>query len=136
MELLLLLVTNILYRTLFKSEKLVELAYADTQGRQALINKFRNSPVMKKEEISWRPKIFFSSGPNTGQEEPFPPPTVLMVDNAAASTGGDNGGRTSTTTATEEGSHGNNRNKRNHRSSFKGGPHDGKNTSNTGAKRA
>ncbi|KAG0259251.1 hypothetical protein BG011_002759 [Mortierella polycephala] len=59
----------------FNSDKICSLSYATIQGRQALIDKFRNSSVMD-EDPSYRPKIFYISGPKTGQEEPFPEPTT------------------------------------------------------------
>ncbi|KAF9292149.1 hypothetical protein BGZ68_010405 [Mortierella alpina] len=59
----------------FNSDKICSLSFAAVQGRHALIEKFRNSSVMD-EEPSYRPKIFYTSGPNTGQEEPFPEPTT------------------------------------------------------------
>ncbi|KAF9906020.1 hypothetical protein EC991_001102 [Linnemannia zychae] len=59
----------------FNSDKICNLSYATIQGRRALIDKFRNSSVME-EEPSYRPKIFYTSGPHLGQEEPFPGPTV------------------------------------------------------------
>ncbi|KAF9920565.1 hypothetical protein FBU30_009572, partial [Linnemannia zychae] len=59
----------------FNSDKICSLSYATIQGRRALIEKFRNSSVMD-EEPSYRPKIFYISGPNIGQEEPFPGPTI------------------------------------------------------------
>ncbi|GJJ75723.1 hypothetical protein EMPS_08081 [Entomortierella parvispora] len=55
----------------FNSDKICSLSYANIQGRQALVEKFRNSSVME-EDPSYRPKIFFTSGPNVGLEEPFP----------------------------------------------------------------
>lgn len=54
--------------TRFNSDKVCMLSYANIQGRDALIEKFRNSSVMD-EHPSYRPKIF--SG---GSEESFPPP--------------------------------------------------------------
>ncbi|KAI1314857.1 hypothetical protein EDD11_001633 [Mortierella claussenii] len=60
----------------FNSDKICSLSYAAVQGRQALIDKFRNSSVMN-EDPSYRPKIFYTSGPNIGEEEPFPQPTVM-----------------------------------------------------------
>ena len=44
------------------------------RGKEALVEKFKNSAIMDERE-SWRPKIFFSSGPQAGQPEPFPAPT-------------------------------------------------------------
>ncbi|KAI9233404.1 hypothetical protein MVEG_01964 [Podila verticillata NRRL 6337] len=61
----------------FNSDKICSMAYAEVQGRQALIDKFRNSNVMN-EDPSWRPKIFYTSGPNIGFEEPFPEPTITQ----------------------------------------------------------
>ncbi|CAG8552120.1 3597_t:CDS:10 [Ambispora gerdemannii] len=57
----------------FNSEKVCELAYANIQGKKALVEKFRNSSVMD-ELPEYRPKIFFSSGALRGQEQPFPEP--------------------------------------------------------------
>ncbi|KAG9069181.1 hypothetical protein KI688_010077 [Linnemannia hyalina] len=59
----------------FNSDKICSLSYATIQGRRALVDKFRNSSVME-EESSYRPKIFYTSGPNLGLEEPFPGPTL------------------------------------------------------------
>jgi hypothetical protein len=44
------------------------------RGKEALVEKFKNSAIMDERE-SWRPKIFYSSGPQVGQPEPFPAPT-------------------------------------------------------------
>ncbi|KAI8393415.1 RNA recognition motif 2-domain-containing protein [Radiomyces spectabilis] len=59
----------------FNSEKRCALSYANIQGKEALIEKFKNSNVMEEDE-SYRPKIFCSSGPHKGEERPFPSPTV------------------------------------------------------------
>ncbi|KAI7848300.1 RNA recognition motif 2-domain-containing protein [Circinella umbellata] len=59
----------------FNSEKRCSISYANIQGKQALIEKFQNSTVMDEEE-SYRPKIYYSSGPHKGEEEPFPSPTI------------------------------------------------------------
>ena len=59
---------------MFSSEKVLQMRYADYQGKEALIEKFKNSCVMDERE-SWRPKIFYSSGPNQGLPEPFPSPS-------------------------------------------------------------
>ncbi|KAK4688224.1 hypothetical protein P7C73_g1882, partial [Tremellales sp. Uapishka_1] len=56
---------------LFSSEKVLQLSYANIQGKYALINKFKNSAVMDVIE-AWRPQIFYSSGSMRGQPEPFP----------------------------------------------------------------
>ncbi|CAG8484622.1 10034_t:CDS:10 [Ambispora leptoticha] len=57
----------------FNSEKVCELAYANIQGKKALVEKFRNSSVMD-ELPEYRPKVFYSSGILRGQEQPFPSP--------------------------------------------------------------
>ncbi|KAI8140266.1 RNA recognition motif 2-domain-containing protein [Fennellomyces sp. T-0311] len=59
----------------FNSEKRCSISYANIQGKDALIEKFRNSSVMEEEE-SYRPKIFYSYGPRRGEEQPFPGPTI------------------------------------------------------------
>jgi hypothetical protein len=46
------------------------------RGKEALVEKFKNSAIMDERE-AWRPRIFFSSGPNQGLPEPFPPPTHM-----------------------------------------------------------
>ncbi|CAO3585551.1 unnamed protein product [Absidia cylindrospora] len=62
----------------FNSEKKCELSYAKIQGKVNLINKFRNSIVMEQ-DVSYRPKIFYSDGPYKGEEEEFPGPTPSFV---------------------------------------------------------
>lgn len=42
-----------------------------SQGRDALIEKFRESTVMY-EDPAYRPKLFYTDGENMGQEEKFP----------------------------------------------------------------
>jgi hypothetical protein len=56
---------------MFNSDKVCEVRYATIQGKEALVQKFKDSCVMLEEE-SYRPKIFYSSGERKGQEEPFP----------------------------------------------------------------
>ncbi|WVQ98656.1 hypothetical protein IAU59_005787 [Kwoniella sp. CBS 9459] len=63
---------------LFSSEKVLQVSYADIQGKAALINKFRNSAVMGVIE-PWRPQIFYSSGSMKGMPEPFPDSDNLAV---------------------------------------------------------
>ncbi|EED83036.1 predicted protein [Postia placenta Mad-698-R] len=46
------------------------------EGKEALVEKFKNSCIMDERE-SWRPKIFYSDGPDQGLPEPFPAPTHL-----------------------------------------------------------
>ncbi|KEY67275.1 hypothetical protein S7711_04528 [Stachybotrys chartarum IBT 7711] len=61
----------------FKSDKVAEISYATIQGKDCLVQKFRNSSVML-EAPHYRPKLYFTSnGPMpelAGQEEPFPDP--------------------------------------------------------------
>ncbi|CEG78003.1 Putative RNA-binding protein [Rhizopus microsporus] len=61
--------------TMFNSEKRLSISYAAVQGKEALIQKFRNSHVMAEEE-AYQPKIFYSSGSLQGQEQPFPKPNT------------------------------------------------------------
>ncbi|KAK7685340.1 hypothetical protein QCA50_011704 [Cerrena zonata] len=61
---------------MYSSEKTLQLSYANYQGKEALVEKFKNSCIMDERE-SWRPKIFYSSGPDQGLPEPFPAPTHL-----------------------------------------------------------
>ncbi|KAK4513683.1 guanine nucleotide-binding protein subunit alpha [Mucor velutinosus] len=58
-------------KKLFKSDKKCDLSYANIQGKQALIKKFQNSQVLS-EDIAYQPKLFYSSGPRAGQEQPWP----------------------------------------------------------------
>lgn len=89
----------------FNSDKICSLSYAAIQGRRALVDKFRNSRYATEsrmnirldffvcadssnllcsyyrnsvmdEEASYRPKIFYTTGPSLGLEEPFPGPTL------------------------------------------------------------
>ncbi|KDQ15279.1 hypothetical protein BOTBODRAFT_108855 [Botryobasidium botryosum FD-172 SS1] len=62
---------------MFQSEKVLGMSYANFQGKEALVEKFRNSSVMN-EKLEWRPKIFYSDGPNYGLPEPFPAPNNLL----------------------------------------------------------
>lgn len=58
----------------YNSDKVAEVSYATIQGRDCLIQKFRNSSVML-EHKSFRPKLFHTgNGPLAGTEEDFPPP--------------------------------------------------------------
>lgn len=61
---------------MFSSEKVLQMSYANYQGKEALVEKFKNSCIMDERE-SWRPKIFYSFGPNQGLPEPFPAPTHI-----------------------------------------------------------
>ncbi|KAI0405343.1 RNA recognition motif 2-domain-containing protein [Xylaria palmicola] len=61
----------------FKSDKVAEISYATIQGKDCLVQKFRNSSVML-EAAHYRPKLYYTlNGPCpdlVGQEEAFPPP--------------------------------------------------------------
>ena len=58
----------------YNSDKVAEVSYATIQGRDCLIQKFRNSSVML-EHPSFRPKLFRTgAGPLVGTEEQFPGP--------------------------------------------------------------
>ncbi|OJT09286.1 Meiosis protein mei2 [Trametes pubescens] len=61
---------------MYSSEKVLQMCYATYQGKESLVEKFKNSCIMDERE-AWRPKIFFSDGENQGMPEPFPPPTHL-----------------------------------------------------------
>jgi hypothetical protein len=63
----------------FNSEKVIATCFADIQGTEALIQKFRNSRycflksvMMETEE--YRPQLFYSEGPLKGQKRDFPKP--------------------------------------------------------------
>ncbi|GAO46074.1 hypothetical protein G7K_0317-t1 [Saitoella complicata NRRL Y-17804] len=55
----------------FHSEKRCEITYANIQGKDCLVEKFRNSSVMDHIE-EYRPKLFHVSGHLAGQEQEFP----------------------------------------------------------------
>ncbi|KIW97070.1 uncharacterized protein Z519_02462 [Cladophialophora bantiana CBS 173.52] len=58
----------------FASDKIAEVSYATIQGKDCLVQKFRNSSVML-EHPAFRPKLFVAGNvPNAGQEEKFPEP--------------------------------------------------------------
>ncbi|CAK5281736.1 unnamed protein product, partial [Mycena citricolor] len=61
---------------MFSSEKVLQMSYANYQGKEALVEKFKNSCIMDEKE-EWQPKIFYSAGPEQGLPEPFPAPTHL-----------------------------------------------------------
>src|SRR5271170_7068134 len=56
------------FRNRFHSDKICDITYANIQGKECLIEKFRNSCVMD-EDPTYRPKIFHSSGSLMGQEQ-------------------------------------------------------------------
>ncbi|WWC61201.1 uncharacterized protein I303_103781 [Kwoniella dejecticola CBS 10117] len=68
---------------MFSSEKVLQVSYADIQGKAALINKFKNSAVMGVIE-PWRPQIFYTSGRMKGQPEPFPQSDNLAIRERSA----------------------------------------------------
>jgi hypothetical protein len=52
-------------------------SFESYRGKEALVEKFKNSCIMDERE-AWRPKIFYSDpGPEQGLPEPFPAPTHL-----------------------------------------------------------
>ncbi|KAJ5415306.1 hypothetical protein N7465_004001 [Penicillium sp. CMV-2018d] len=55
------------------SEKRAEISYATLQGKEALVNKFRNSNVMTRPHEE-RPRLFHIDGPRAGLEAAFPGP--------------------------------------------------------------
>ncbi|KAJ0233824.1 RNA recognition motif domain-containing protein [Hirschfeldia incana] len=55
----------------FNSEKVAFLAYGRIQGQSALIAHFQNSSLMN-EDKRCRPILFHTTGPNAGEQEPFP----------------------------------------------------------------
>ncbi|KAI5478543.1 meiosis protein Mei2 [Pseudohyphozyma bogoriensis] len=55
----------------YNSKKLVVASFANSQGKEECIIKFKNSAVMLENE-SCQPKLFFTDGPNAGLPEPFP----------------------------------------------------------------
>ncbi|KAI9826798.1 MAG: hypothetical protein M1832_005736 [Thelocarpon impressellum] len=58
----------------FNSDKVAEVSYATIQGKDCLVQKFRNSSVML-EHPSFRPKIFHTgTGLLAGKEDTFPGP--------------------------------------------------------------
>ncbi|THU96424.1 hypothetical protein K435DRAFT_618416, partial [Dendrothele bispora CBS 962.96] len=60
---------------MFSSEKVLQMSYANYQGKDALVEKFKNSCIMDERE-AWQPKIFYSEpGPDQGSPEPFPAAT-------------------------------------------------------------
>lgn len=57
--------------------KRFHVTYTRFRGKEALVEKFKNSCIMDERE-AWRPKIFYSEpGPEQGLPEPFPLPTHL-----------------------------------------------------------
>lgn len=55
------------------SEKVADIKFARIQGRDCLIQKFRNSPVMHQ-DAAFRPRLYYTEGERAGTEEPFPAP--------------------------------------------------------------
>ncbi|CAE6356662.1 unnamed protein product [Rhizoctonia solani] len=56
---------------MYASEKVLGAGYANYQGKEALIEKFKNSSIMDTRP-AWRPRIFYSSGQHVGLPQPFP----------------------------------------------------------------
>ncbi|KAK5289501.1 hypothetical protein LTR99_001470 [Exophiala xenobiotica] len=58
----------------FNSDKIAEVSYATIQGKDCLVQKFRNSSVML-EHPAFRPKLYIAGNvPDAGEEEKFPTP--------------------------------------------------------------
>lgn len=76
---------------MFNSEKRLSISYAVVQGKEALIQKFRNSHVMAEEE-AYQPKIFYSSGSLQGQEQLFPKPSAACQKRQYRYQSGSSGG--------------------------------------------
>ena len=55
----------------FNSEKICDVTYARIQGKGAMITRFQNSSLLEKNDM-YRPLLFYSSGPQRGEAEPFP----------------------------------------------------------------
>lgn len=58
----------------FNSIKYCDISYANVQGQESLIEKFRNSDVMNQAP-EFRPKLYYTEGPLIGEEKPFPDPS-------------------------------------------------------------
>ncbi|RPA86148.1 hypothetical protein BJ508DRAFT_372923 [Ascobolus immersus RN42] len=63
-------------RIQYNSDKVLDVTYANIQGLDQLIEKFRNSNVMDQ-AAEFRPKIYGSTPEDRGKELPFPPPNNL-----------------------------------------------------------
>lgn len=80
---------------LYGSEKTCEISYATVQGQDCLVEKFRNSSVMREFE-GFRPKVWYAEDSldipedkSVGEQAPFPKPNNLTklqrsLDNAQA----------------------------------------------------
>jgi RNA recognition motif-containing protein len=58
----------------FNSEKVCQITYARIQGKNAMVEHFKNSSLMF-EDAKCRPLLFYSDGEQAGTAEPFPSPT-------------------------------------------------------------
>jgi hypothetical protein len=101
-----------LNRQLFNSDKRCSLSYANIQGRDALVRKFKNSQVMEEDE-AFRPKLFYSNGPNKGKEQLFPKSDQPLRESAVADTANGNSSSNSSKSTTKHNyNHHRNNNKR------------------------
>lgn len=57
--------------TKYNSDKVCLISYAKIQGKESLVNRFKNSSLMKK-HYEFRPLLFYSHGPMKGKSQPFP----------------------------------------------------------------
>lgn len=62
----------------FNSEKVCTITFARIQGKNAMISRFQNSTLLEKDN-EYKPLLFYSSGPEIGQPEPFPFPSQKRV---------------------------------------------------------
>lgn len=67
----------------FNSDKICKVSFARLQGKEALINRFQSSSLLKKAD-QYKPLLFYSDGPNKGKPEPFP--CLLDLDNEVVNT--------------------------------------------------
>ena len=58
----------------FNSTKICQITYARVQGKHEMINRFRNSNIMRQRDQSLHPLVFYSAGKSKGEPEPFPAP--------------------------------------------------------------
>ncbi|ODV90422.1 hypothetical protein CANCADRAFT_31390 [Tortispora caseinolytica NRRL Y-17796] len=60
----------------FNSSKICDVSFANVQGYEQLVEKFRNSSVMDR-PAEYCPKLYYTTGQNQGLERPFPPPNDM-----------------------------------------------------------
>ncbi|EWC45076.1 hypothetical protein DRE_06215 [Drechslerella stenobrocha 248] len=75
----------------FSSDKIVDVTYADIQGKASLIERFRNSNIMDNKP-AYQPLVFHTSGPDSGRFEEFPKANNLCRKLKSATSAATNGG--------------------------------------------